>query len=91
MFSFLKKEHPIKKFAYAVTTGAYVGEILVFVEETSDNYNLISIPKNENREIPKDKFEMGLIESIVEEVEQIPKDIYELLEKQYLFNINNTK
>lgn len=83
--------HPVKKNAYAVTTGFYVGEILVFVNESEDYYNFISIPKNINRKIPVNKFLLGIDQSILEHVEEIPDDIYSLLEKQFEFNIENDK
>lgn len=78
--------HPIKKNVYAVTAGYYVGEMLVFVEQHNDSYNFISIPKNINREIPIGKFHFGLDESIVEHVEEIPDDVFSILEKQFEFN-----
>jgi hypothetical protein len=88
---FKQMNHPIKKHAYAVTTGYYVGEILVFVEKTEDSYNFISIPKNINRHIPVNKFQIGLNESIVEHVEEIPDDVFSILEKQFEFNNNKDK
>lgn len=89
IFSKEEKKHPIRGYSYAVTTGTYVGEMLVYVEEQTENYKFISIPKNINREVPKDKFNLGLDNSIVEIVEEIPKSIYELLEKQYFYNENH--
>lgn len=86
-----KKEHPINGYSYAVITGAYVGEMLVYIEQNDGDYKFISIPKNVNREVPKDKFVIGLNEGIVEVVSEIPKDIYGLLEKQYHFNVNKDK
>jgi hypothetical protein len=83
--------HPIKRHAYAVTAGFYVGEMLVFVEERNDSYNFISIPKNINRSIPVGKFEIGLDQSIVEHVEEIPDDVFSILEKQFEFNQNLDK
>jgi hypothetical protein len=83
--------HPIKRHAYAVTTGAYVGEIMVFVDKNEDSYNFISIPKNINRSIPVGKFEIGIVQSIVEHVEEIPDDVFSILEKQFEFNQNLDK
>lgn len=83
--------HPIKKHAYAVTTGLYVGEIIIFIEESNDSYNFISIPKNINRQIPIEKFHFGLDESIVEHVEEIQDDVFSILEKQFEFNQNKDK
>jgi len=83
---FKSKTHPIVAYSYAVTTGTYVGEILVFVEETEEEFKFISIPKNINRTIPKEKFLLGLNQKIVEIVEQIPKSVFKLLKKQFEFN-----
>ena len=41
---FGKKKHPIESHSYAVVTGAYVGEMLIFVEEKENDYKYISIP-----------------------------------------------
>jgi len=83
--------HPLKKHAYAVTTGYYVGEMLVFVDKSEEFFNFISIPKNINREIPINKFYLGLKESIVEHVEEIPDEIFSILEKQFEFNNKKDK
>jgi len=84
-------KHPCKKYSYAVTTGTYIGEIFIFVEEKDDDYCFISIPKNKNRIIPKDKFHFGLAEEIVEVVEKLPSKVFNLLEKQYHFNTKSSK
>lgn len=76
---------------YAVGTGTYVGEMFVFIEETQDSYEFISIPKNENRSVPKSKFEFGLKHKIVEYVKEIDNDVLTLLEKQFAFNRNLDK
>jgi hypothetical protein len=83
--------HPVKKHAYAVTTGAYVGEIMVFVDKSTEHYNFISIPKNINREIPIGKFHFGLDQSIIDYVEELPDDVFSILEKQFEYNQKLTK
>jgi hypothetical protein len=82
---------PIKGNIYAVGTGSFVGEMFVFIEETSDTYEFISIPKNENRSVPKEKFHFGIKNKIVEYVEEIDKNVLVLLEKQFVFNRNLDK
>ena len=91
MFSFLKKkEHPIKGRAYAVTVGDYFGEMLVFVEESTE-YNFLSLPNMVNRAIPKDKFHFGLENKIVDDVKQIPDKFFKVVEAQYKVNTQTTK
>lgn len=82
---------PIIKHSYAVGTGTYVGEIFVFVEETENYYHFISIPKNINRSVPKDKFDIGLANKILDYVEEIDADVFTLLKKQFEFNKNLNK
>ena len=79
-------QHPQYGFSYAVTTGTYVGEIFVFVDSNEDEYQFISIPKNINRSIPKDKFEFALDNQIIDPFQQIDSDVFELLEKQFEYN-----
>lgn len=88
---FFSNKHPKKGHAYAVTTGCFVGEMLVFVEKHQEDYSFISIPKNINRAVPIDKFELGLNEGIVDPVEQIDRKVCKLLFKQYEFNRKQSK
>ena len=81
------KKHPKKGHAYAVTTGHFVGEMLVFVRQQKNEYSFISIPKNINRDVPVDKFEIGLTEGIVDPVEQIDNKVCKLLFRQYEYNL----
>jgi hypothetical protein len=78
--------NPNKGCIYAVGTGTYVGEMFVFIEQNQDDYHFISIPKNVNREVPKDKFVLGLNSQIIDYVGQIDSDVLDLLEKQFVFN-----
>jgi hypothetical protein len=84
IFNFRK--HPRKQYIYAVTTGDYCGEMLVFAEQRGDSYCFISVPKNENRVVPINKFEFGIKNHVVEPVEKLPGYVYKLLLKQYHHN-----
>ena len=80
---------PNAKTLYAVVTGKYCGELLLFAEEIADDFCFISIPKLINRSIPKDKFQLGLSEKIVEPAKTIPKKLALFLVAQYKYNKNN--
>lgn len=82
---------PIKGNTYAVGTGIYVGEMFVFVKEVNNEYHFISIPKNVNRIVPKEKFELGLESKILDYVGPIDSKVFMLLEKQFAFNAKLTK
>jgi hypothetical protein len=60
--------------------------MFVFIEETNDTYEFISIPKNQNRSVPKEKFNFGIHHKILEYVKEINIDVLTLLEKQFVFN-----
>lgn len=93
MMNFFKKTHPKKRHAYAITTGDYVGEIFVFIKENGEQYEFLSIPKNINRIVPKEKFEFGLEASIIEYVECIPRSVFKIIKAQFKSNenINNRR
>lgn len=83
--------HPLVGHSYAILTGTYVGEIFVYISETEHEYLFISIPKNINRSVPKDKFHYGLSSNIVEYVEKITTKVFNLLKKQHAFNLKGDK
>lgn len=87
----LNKEHPRKKGSYAITTGTYAGEILVYIAENDQQYDFFSIPKMINRSIPKDKFLEGLTGKIVDYVEQIPSSVHNICELQFKKNSTLSK
>lgn len=89
MKRFFKKTHPIIRHAYAVTTGDYVGEIFIYIKSNDSNYEFLSIPKNINRVVPKEKFEFGLEASIIEHVECIPRSVYKVIKAQFYSNENS--
>ena len=82
-----KPQHPKKKFLYAVTGGKYLGELLVFIEAQENAYTFLTLPEMKNRTIPQEKFKFGLTEKIVDVVEKLPVDVFEVCRVQYTKNI----
>ena len=78
--------HPKKKTVYAVTGGKYLGELLVYVEATKDNYYFLTLPDMNIREVPKEKFDFGLKENIIEVVKKVPSFVYKVCKAQYFKN-----
>ena len=90
----LGSKHPIKGHVYAVVTGDYVGEMFIYVESSNNAHNFISLPKNTNRIVPKEKFEFGIANNIVDPVTKLDGNMFKLLQKQYEYNCKhatNTK
>lgn len=77
---------PEKYKAYAVTRGTYLGEMLFWVETIGKNHCFISVPKNINRDIPQDKFKFGIENKILDIVDIIPTNVFEILQAQYFYN-----
>lgn len=82
---------PEKYKAYAVTRGTYLGEMLFWVEDIAETHGFISIPKNINRIIPKDKFKFGIENEILDVADSIPENIYSILHAQYQYNKKTQK
>ena len=87
---FLRK-HPSKGCVYAVTAGKFLGELLVFVETKNDNFKFLSLPTMSIRDVPKDKFDVGVKSKIIDFVERLPKDIFNTCVKQYRKNSTPNK
>lgn len=74
---------------YAVTTGDYAGQILLFVKQVDNSYWFLSIPSNNNQEVPKDKFEFGMNYDILDYIGDLPKDIFKTVKAQFEYNENS--
>lgn len=79
---------PQKGNTYAVQTGDYAGEMLVYLDTDFLYHKFLSIPLMKNRNIPKDKFTFGMNNHIIEYVEKIPKKFLCVIEAQYQKNEN---
>jgi hypothetical protein len=86
-----RKLKPKARQVYAVGTGVYVGEMLVYCKKDNVNYYFLSIPKNINRTVPIDKFELALEHKIAEFAVELPRKVYNICYKQFEYNQKNTK
>lgn len=82
---------PVERGTYGVVTGKFVGEMLTYIRKTGGNYEFLSIPKMIIREIPDDKFEFAMANNIMELVEQLPRDVYLVVEAQFNQVLKNGK
>lgn len=78
--------HPCIQWAYAATTGAFCGEIFVVIQITPGIVNILSIPKNINRSISKDQFNIAIQEKVLDPIEKLPKTVFIILQKQFIYN-----
>ena len=68
---------------YAVNQGSYRGEFFVYINKDTTNYYFLSLPDNKSIIIPITEFELGLQEKVIELLEKIPKNVYEICIAQY--------
>jgi hypothetical protein len=79
-----KKNSTLKKRgAYAVVTGDYIGEFLVYMESDSTNNIFLSLPKMIIRKVPIDAFNRGVESNIVDLVKVLPSDVFSVCRAQY--------
>jgi hypothetical protein len=80
-------KHPRKRYIYAVTGGKYLGELLIYINQSKEDYFFLTVPEMKNRVISIDKFKFGLDENILDIVQKIPKSVYKVCRLQYKKNI----
>ncbi len=72
--------------SYGCGAGDHVGSILIFIEKTSDSYGFLKIPTMENIWVPKDKFDFGVKQCIIEYIERVPKYVRKTSKSQFYQN-----
>jgi hypothetical protein len=60
--------------------------MFVFMEKQDTEYCFLSLPDMKIRQVPIEKFDMGLKEKILDTVNKLPKDVYDTCQKQYKIN-----
>ena len=80
-----------KRQTYAVQTGDYVGQMFIVCEVTKAEVGCLAVPDMKNVKVPKDKWTIGRNSDIIEYVEDLSKDIFNVCTAQYKKNedLNN--
>tara|TARA_Y100000592_G_C5303410_1_gene236595 strand:+ start:205 stop:453 length:249 start_codon:yes stop_codon:yes gene_type:complete len=60
---------------FAVLAGDFMGEFFVFIEGSKE-YTFLSLPDFHIRKVPKNKYLLGIKDSILEFQETLPSDIF---------------
>lgn len=74
---------PVTGYVYAVHTGTYAGQMLLYIKSESVDYCFLSIPEMRNFTIPRAIFEHGVKTGIVKYVETVPKYVLAISTAQY--------
>jgi len=77
-----------KRQTYAVQTGDFVGQMFVVCEVTDRGVGCLSVPEMKNVLVPTDKWSFGRNSDIIEYVEELSRDIFEVCVAQYSKNEN---
>ena len=77
-----------RKQIYAVETGDYVGQMFAVVEVNKEHIGCLSLPEMKNIKVPKESFDSGRNNDILSLVEELPKDVFKVVESQYFKNEN---
>ena len=78
-----------KQQIFAVETGDYVGQMFAVVEVYKDFVGCLSIPKMDNIKVPIESFNSGRNNDIIKLVEELPKEVFKIVEAQYKANENS--
>lgn len=88
----MKKKHTLEPGnTYAVQSGAFAGEMLIYIGRNQCNYNFLAVPTMLNRSIICNSFDLAWNDDIIEFVEQVPDYVTKVSITQYNENekLNN--
>lgn len=76
---------------YSVKTGDHVGQFFIF-QKLNENGDLgfLSTPNMENVWVPRDKFDIGLSDDIIEYVERVPKIVRRTVRAKFEENLSGS-
>ena len=77
---------PRKQEIFCVNHGKYTGAHFVFIKKTWSGYNFLCLPEQVNFCLSKENFQEGIKNKILESVEILPDNVYQICEMQFLKN-----
>lgn len=72
-----------KRELYACSQGDFVGKTFVVINVEGQNVNCLQLPELKNIQIPTEQFDIGRNSDIIELIEVLPKDVFEVTTAQY--------
>ena len=77
-----------KRELYACSQGDFVGKTFVVINVEGQTVNCLQLPEMKNIKISTESFDSGRNSDIIELVEVLPKDVFEVTAAQYHKNEN---
>ena len=68
---------------YAINHGIYKGNFFVYMNHTDLEFNFLRLPDNLPVTVPADVFKQGQKNKIVDRIEKLPYNVYEICVAQY--------
>ncbi len=72
-----------KRELYACSQGDFVGKTFIVINVEGQNVNCLQLPELKNIQISTEQFDVGRNSDIIELIETIPKDVFEVTVAQY--------
>jgi len=76
-------DKPEEREIYACHHGDYAGQAFVFMDEGELTYNFLRVPDMININVPHEDFYNGVQREILQLMETMPEDVYEVVQAQY--------
>ena len=68
---------------YAITQGSYKGNFFVYIRHDDEQFEFLSLPENDAVSVPVQEFTEGIKNKIVDRIEKLPHNVYEICIAQY--------
>jgi hypothetical protein len=79
---YLNKDKHSRKI-FAIREGTHKGCFFVYINTIEDSMNFLILPENQIATIPVKEFDQGVSNKIVDYIEKLPHNVYELCCAQY--------
>ena len=77
---------PVPQEIFCVNQGKFTGAHFVFINKTWRGYNFLCLPEKVNLFVNKENFQDGIKNKILESIEVLPDNVYQICEMQFLKN-----
>lgn len=91
MIRLWKSNTPTEGNLYAVQTGAYAGEMMIFIRKNESNYEFLSSPLMQNRYVPVEKFDFAIEHKVIEYVERVPRYVRKTSKAKFHENLKELR
>ena len=81
--SVFTKSKSLERCIFAIREGSYKANFFVYINTQDDKHNFLVLPFNTVESVPVKEFEAGQKDKIVDLIEKLPHNVYEICCAQY--------